>query len=422
MGSLHFHRRDTNADGLHRHVLLWEPYNLVETLAALMARAEQPRYRAGWLSTLVRDLEHALLDSHRPADEILFRFHERTNWDAYLAQQGGGRRVAHRIRIQCHVTKPGNLTVRFSPEYLDDAGRWIHADEWRDMPYLGVAAIAERPDDEVLFIHGVEHLLYWPSSLHDHASKDGTLELAMQAVVDVFWLTLHRLTRSFDVFVDDYVAILQKPGEDVPLGLEVVNATDDLRDTVRLEVEEFEADAGCSADVLWRTWSEAETGRGRTAEAVSKKLRDKTGPTNDLTPGAAANLHQKLERAIRYGLWRPPSSPSRIVSPVTPPGTGKGDAAPTRTYTTPRVIAFPGRPMMVRRAGSRDYSHLRSIALPAEVRTEFGVQSGHQLVDLVNAELIALGRKELAEGDFPSNRGTLRRLVKMLRDLRQRGP
>lgn len=66
------------------------------------------------------------------------------------------------------------------------------------------------------------------------------------------------------------------------------------------------------------------------------------------------------------------------------------------------------------------YAGLRETRLPADIKAEFGVERAGELIDRANRIREQRGQRPLAVGSFPTNRGNLARLVRLLRDeLRQ---
>src|SRR5690606_31021453 len=93
------------------------------------------------------------------------------------------------------------------------------------------------------------------------------------------------------------------------------------------------------------------------------------------------------------------------------------------TASTTEAVLKPAslvtKPVAVTRTVAQPYP-VRTIPLPSDIQQEFGVVSATDLVAYANAQLTQLGRKSLAEGDYPSNKSNLGRLVKLLRGLRDR--
>lgn len=311
MGEIHFHRKDAGPNGLTRDRYTGT-HRLLEDLAFLreVQTRKRNRHDPPWLQTLVLDLEHAALGASLNSDEYLLDQLSWTNWDRWLervqASNGSGN-PHHRIAVRSWITTHGNLTVRFAPKYLDDAGNWQHAPEWQEMRYLGMAAIAERPDDEILFLHGVNRLVISRRNPEAMYVEPEILAPVSRAINVVFWRTVDRYAKSLEIFVQSYVALLhtgaKKSVWDEPdiVGIEVVDADADLRADIVEDVDNFERDAGCPIPVFLATWQEAEAAGKRPAEYVSRRLRVKDGPTSRLTAERQIHSTAGWKRRRRCG-------------------------------------------------------------------------------------------------------------------------
>lgn len=417
MGNLHFDPVDLDEKWRRRHVHRWEPHSLLDLLFEVRADFEQKRDRLPpSVSDIIHCVEGALLAESRPCDEIFDHLLYYTHSEGWAERTDHGRhwgKVQHRLLVNCRINQAHNLTVTFSPSFVDERGATVHAPEWVEMSYLGGSRIAERPDDEILYIKGAGRLFYdGPQSL---VRNDPRYAKLAELVMATFWLTLHRLSRRFEVFVGSYVARITDDAGEIDYGLEVINVRSDTLRVLENFIEGFEAANGCDLADFWTTCKNVQAVRGDWAATVSKRLRVKETPSQHLTPKVCENLYSELERAFRYGVAQEPRETvvSAVagrdwqvienVAPAAPSNQKRKDK--TKHLGEAKVVAFPNR-------------HAASPAnLDPEICSEFGVATREQLVALANKRLAILGRKPLAAGDYPSNKANLKRLVKMLRGL-----
>jgi hypothetical protein len=333
-------------------------------------------------------------------------------------------------------------------DFLGDSGRWIHAPEWKEIPFYEMSAIMERPSDEVLFIREVEHLF------HEHIERkrahedsdvihDRAIQAACEAVNTVFWLIASRLSQRFDVSLSHYVVLLREARDGPLLGLEIVDALNEHRSSIARDIAEFENQTGYSPEAFWNAHQKlTASGRHVSGETLSRQLRSKNAASAGLTAGEVERRYKLLGRATAYGLWSPARGPSpEKVVPLFPdewlkPAPFKHEE-PKETAAK-AVVGFkrvtrhqpwasrtpePIRPGPLNEAGPFDppsYKGLRSAILPDEVKREFGVESTEELVASLNAFWRNENRKPLPQGSFPGNAKSLLFVVKEARLARAR--
>lgn len=424
MGQLHFDPVELDEKWRRRHTYRWHPHSLIDRLVDVRASFSTRRGDLiPSISATLSDIESVLLSEARECDDIfdnLLYFTDSEGWAARAEERRGWGRIQHRVTVSCRVNQANNLTARFEPAYLSDSGHLIRAPEWRDMPYLGSSRIAQRPDDEILYIRNVGGLFHsGPNSL---VREDRRYAQLADLVTAVFWLSLHRLARRFDVFVLSYVARLTNDTEDIEYGLEVVDVLEDTIRTLASFVDKFADTNGTDVLTFWRECKRTQASGGNWNAAVSKRLRIKGTATEHMTPKVVQTLHEKLSKAFEMRAAEEPRE--TIVSEIGNRGwrvieSFEAGHAPDAAFA-PEAVRKPASlpPKPVAEVGPVSHRHpVRVVPLPSEIQQEFGVASANDLVEYANARLIELGRRSLAEGDYPSNKSSLARLVRLLRGL-----
>ena len=435
-----------HAGGLYLYQNISEMFvNLNDAIRAL-EKKKRFHYRH-FIYTIRDDCEQAVRGDKRPIDQYLDRYLYYTDFDAIDAQRRGNHR-SHRILLDAHITSKGNLSVRLRMDFLGDSGQWVHAPEWKEIPFYGTSAIMERPSDEVLFIREVEHLLaerleHRRSYEGSDAIQDGVVQAACEAVNTVFWLVANRLSQRFDVSLSRYVILLREARDGALLGLDIIDALDEHRNGIARDIAEFAHQTGYSPEAFWNAHQELTAGSCYVSnETLSRRLRSKSEASAGLTAGEVDRRLKVLKRAIAYGLWTPARGPSpekvvplfsreELKSPPAKREEQQEIAAPSvvglklvkrhqpRANRTPEFI----RPAQRNKAGSFDppsYKGLRSAILPDDVKKEFGVESAEELVALLNALWRNENQKPLPQGSFPGNAKTLAFVVKEARLARAR--
>lgn len=428
MGKLHFDPVDLDDQCRRRHNLnRYEPsWGLFEQIAETRAAFERKGSRVPTdVEATIADLEAAVVASPRECDPILdnlFYFTDPSGWAERIAETPHWQKAQHRIAVHSRVNQAGNLTVRFEPAFVAEDGFARAAREWRDMPYLGGARVAERPDDEILYIRGVRGL--FGCHAQSLVRRDARYAKLAEAVSTVFWLTVHRLVRRFDVYLLSYVTRLTNNAGDVEYGLEIVDAREDTLRALRGFIADFQARHGCDVQTFWQECKIAESKGGSTYDLVSRCLRVKGSPTQHLTPSVCRDLHDQLARAFRLGATHEP----RAVVVTSVSGTDLRliesksykeaySAQKSALAPSPRSEKKIDHRVDTKTEAQRRALPLRQPELDPAVGAEFGVNSVAGLVEYANNRLALLGRKPLAEGDYPTGRSSLRRLIKLLRGL-----
>lgn len=184
---------------------------------------------------------------------------------------------------------------------------WFEAaPEWSYNPFSSYAEIAQRPENEVLFIRNAQHL-FQPHKFDDprHASRRSA---AIAAVNLAFWLTMERLSNVFEIEYRTYLVGLTESAHSyaeaaVPyLGLEIVDAQTEARNAIKAALQDFKESSGYSPEEFHAACN-VETGYRR-FENASRRLRDQREGREKLTPKTVERLYEFLELAERYGIWR----------------------------------------------------------------------------------------------------------------------
>ena len=193
------------------------------------------------IETFIKDFSAAVEGDRRPSDEYLRDRLMYTDLDFWKERNRGYMGpLPHRITVDAHITSKDNLSVRFKPEVLGACGYMIPAREWKGLPLLGSAEIMERPNDEVLFIRGIGHLVHGDYGPDMSAEGDEAASKAFSALCAAvnyaFWLTVQRLRFDFEVHFERVVVKLEKKSdrweEGECLGLELANVLTDHRGNV----------------------------------------------------------------------------------------------------------------------------------------------------------------------------------------------
>lgn len=398
------------------------------------------------------DCESALRGDSRPIDRYLDNYLSYSNFEA-LEERRRGFHGVNRVVVNATVTTKDNLSVRVWMKTLGDNGRWAPAPEWRDIPYYGQSAVAERPDDELLFIHEVDRLLVDKVANYerfDRVDKDERklIEASCELVNAVFWLTVQRLARRFEVTLARYVVMLRESRGGRILGLDIVDALDEHKKEIAKGIATFEAETGWTAEEFWSACdSPTSPPRRYATDAMVKRLRARGGGTVKLTAGEVDRRLQLLSKAEAYGIWKPSrgSSPDKVVS-LFPSAAPK--AAPVENETKPSAKPIeesvkpgpallpylrrnfkPSRPSELPQAepletksqfDAPSYGGLRSAPWSDELTEEFAVKSTYEFVSFVNELRRAENRLPIPQGSFPAKASDLAKLVKEARLARAR--
>jgi hypothetical protein len=433
------------AGGLYLYQNISEMFVKLNDAIRALEKKKQLHYR-DFIYTIRNDCEQAVRGDKRPIDQYLDRHLCYTDFDAIDAQRRDYR--SHRILLDAHITSKGNLSVRLRMDFLSDSGQWVHAPEWKEIPFYGTSAVMERPGDEVLFIREVEHLLaerleHRPSYEGSDAIQDGAVQAACEAVNTVFWLIVNRLSQRFDVSLSRYVILLREARKGALLGLDIIDFLDEHRNGIARDIAEFEHQTGYSPEAFCKAHQELTAGsRYVSNETVSRRLRSKSGASAGLTAGEVDRRLQLLKRAIAYGLWTPARGPSpeKVVplfsgeEPKSPPPKREeqqetaalsvvGLKLVKRHQPSANRTPESVRPVQCNKAGPFDppsYKGLRSAILPDDVKREFGVEGTEELVALLNALWRNENQTPLPQGSFPGNAKTLAFVVKEARLARAR--
>ena len=457
-------RGGVRPDGLHRIV----HEGIAPPALRLLVEAQAiTDHRTGHRSTDLlreaqRSLERLLVGHRRPCDDYLDDWMSYLDVEEYLRRGEGYTRPPRcRLLVNGFLNQAGNLSVRFSPLVLSATGHWARAPEWR-LPHLGSARIMERPDDELAHVKDVSELTerYIAADApyrRGGAAEAREIELACRIVNATFWLAVWRLAQRFDVQVGDYVALVAKDPHQGPIrGLEMVDGLREHWDEVGRFLDGFESRTGYAPRDFLAACDKARGGTRRHGfdDTVSRRLRTRSGPGSDLTPGHVRSLCAGLDRAVRYGLLAPaepeapPATPRRgkpapvlaadTEAPPLPPVPHDPPTAATDASLAPAEASdpetgawaggprpparAPGKPVL--RVGRRAPGQApagppripaRVAEIDAGIQAEFGVRTAHELVRLLNAEWEKAGRRHLPKGSYPTNKANLRFVIRELR-------
>lgn len=105
-------------------------------------------------------------------------------------------------------------------------------------------------------------------------------------------------------------------------------------------------------------------------------------------------------------LWHPP--PTKLPEIVTDE---RPKAIPANAVQrpAPKVVPFPG----AKRSVSAHAHGLPHIELSKEDQARFRVATAAELAEAVNAAFSSAGRGPLSQGDMPTNRSSLKRLINL---------
>lgn len=396
------------------------------------------------------DCEAALRCDPRPIDRYLDNYLSYTNFEV-LKQRRSGFHGLNRVVVNATVTTKDNLSIRLWLKTLDDAGRWIDAPEWRDIPLYGHAGIMERPSDEVLFIRNVDRLMIERIALYEkyeNGDPNGRklVEAACELVNATFWLTVQRLAQRFEVTLARYLVLLRESRDGRILGLDIVDALDERKKEIARGIASFEAEAGWSPEEFWSACdSSASPGPRYASKSAERRLRARGGGTVTLTPGEVGRRLQLLSTADAYGIWKPARGldPEKVVSlfavtpkadppPIDPPPAPKAEepAKPVSallpylrqavkpTFQTEQ--ASDKTPETASRFDAPSYAGLRSAPWPDDLKREFAVESTEAFVAFVNNLRRAENRLPVPQGSFPAKASDLDKLVNEARLARAR--
>ena len=433
--------RDTDERGRFRLIYDNFPGGLItETIVNLHSLLdERAREKRSWISnyqrlaSLFEEIEEIVRSDHNPVDEILGDRLAHTDHDYWRDHHAKWLPpYPHRILLDAHVTKVGNLSVRFSPQCLGESGQWENAPEWRQIPLLGSAETMRRPNDEVLFIRSVDWLFEnslarWNRAGDIDRTEQAYIAAACRAVNVAFWLTYHRLQNRFEVHLGRYLAVLSSTPEAADcLGLELVDALADHRTSVKEALAAFEANTGHPPQRFWDTCESTE----RRYVRASKELRGSSGSPSRLTPSVVEHYHKELQKAQAYGLWKPgeavqqpePEAPAQAeAEPFTlSPVESERPLPRGRTVRIGRIPFYPQPSQTPPKRGTRspteppDYSKLaRYKATEAELAAS-GVFSVDELIERVNSFVGRGLQFPVTQSDFPNSKKKFDRLTALL--------
>jgi hypothetical protein len=417
--------RDIDDKGRFRSTYLAFPsYLITHTLVTLHALTDD-RQRRSWvtnydrLTSLTDQIEAIVREDFRPVDRILDDRLAYTDHDFW--RKNHCRWVPaypHRILLDAHITKVGDLSVRFSPQCLDEAGQWTHAPEWRQLPLSETVEPMKRPDGEVLFIRNVDWLLAdnlarWNRYLGDVDRAELVFAAAACYAVNMaFWLVVHRLSNRFEVHLGRYVAKLSStPDESDCLGLDIVDALAEHRESVQSAFETFEEVTGHTPR-RFREVCEAADGNYVRA---SKTLRGHSGASWKLTPSIVKDCHDRLVMAERYGFWQPELPGEETAAESAAEHESEPDAVIPKFLNTPR----PEIPAAEehKRLDPPDYSRLRRYAATPEELAAAGTATVDELVERLNAHVGRGLSHPVTQADFPNSKRNFARLADLLAKL-----
>jgi hypothetical protein len=413
---------------------------ITETLSSLHSLLdESSREKRSWvrnyepLAALSREIEDVVRGDRMPADDILDDRLAFTDFERWNAEEAG----RHRIMLDAQITKSGNLSVRFSPQFLGESGRWEHAPEWRDILSLQTGETTQRARDEVLLIRNAHWLFEgslsrWNRQGDIDRTEQSYIAAACRAVNMAFWLTVRRLEQRFEVHLGRYVALLSSTSDALDcLGLELVDALAEHRASVKEAVTAFEATSGHSPQSFWNVCG---SGDALGYVAASKELRG-VGPSAKLTPSTIEKFHRDLRQANAYGLWTPGSG-EQDAHCEPPEATDDAPKLPQKPEELPdeerplppgrtvRIGLIPVYPFQqpkaptCRKARSPvqppDYSRIARYSATEKELASAGVCSVDELVDRIN-EFVGRGIQfPVTQSDFPNSRKKFERLTALL--------
>lgn len=390
---LEFPRRDEKGRRIDRrpyfpgHVLL-EAYG---RLSEMNDPLESRPFLQGAAGSMLSCIEDFLDGTGRRCDEVLFRPHLYLvmDWRERLGRSGyefGKPRLAIRTR----VNQSGNLTVTFEFSYLDRSGQVRHAGEWQEVRFGG-SFYGVRPFDELLYVKDAGSLFRGLLWRRDRELWQHYRVPAMQAINAMFWLTVARIERLFDVTVLECpVLIMDEEAGDAVCGIDICCLIDARRRELRESLAELEKEAGVPPAYFWAVCKDSSSGSRR-----RRLLLKASGAEAQLTETRIEHLYEDMTDAIDLGEWEPPA----ILPEVEP-----GDAARRERAAARRAEAAASPPKL-----------RRVPVLDDAVKAEFGVETAHELVGIANRRRKERGTFSLPQGDFPSNSKNLRKLLKELR-------
>lgn len=426
------------------------------TLDGLMQKAakkgRQFSYR-DFPRSVFDDCEAALRCDPRPIDQYLDNYLSYTNFDALEVRRRGYHGL-NRVVMNATVTTKGNLSVRLWLKTLDDRGRWVEAPEWREIPFFGLSGFMERPSDEVLFIRDFDRLMVERIPVYeryDNGDPNGRklVGAAGELVNAVFWLTVQRLARRFEVTLARYLVLLRQGQGGRILGLDIVDALGERKKGIATGIASFEAETGWSAEEFWAACENPKSARRHYAsDSVVRRLRERDGGTVKLTAGEVNRRLEFLTTADAYGIWKPARGvdPEKVVSlfPVTakvaPPQMAPPPALKAEKATKPAPALLPNLRQTLKptpqaaRASDKppssrfdppSYAGLRAAPWPDDLMREFAVESTVAFVAFVNELRRAENRLPVPQGSFPAKAADLDKLVheaRLARARQQQGP
>lgn len=421
--------------------------NLEGLIKKVEKKGRQFSYR-DFPRSIFDDCEAALRCDPRPIDEYLDNYLSYTNFDALETRRRGFHGL-NRVVLNATVTKKDNLSVRLWLKTLSDSGRWVDAPEWRDIPLFGLSGFMERPSDEVLFIRDVERLMVERIPVYerdDNGDPNGRklVDAACELVNAIFWLTVQRLARRFEVTLARYLVLLRQGQGGRILGLDIVDVLGERKREIANGIARFQAETGWSPEEFWVACDIGQSKRRNYAsDSVVRRLRAREGGTVKLTAGEVNRRLDFLSTADAYGMWKPArgAEPEKVVSlfPVTPkvdpPQMDPPPAPKAEKAAKPAPALVPYLPKTIKpapqaarvsdeppasRFDAPSYAGLRAAPWPDDLKREFAVESTMAFVAFVNDLRRAENRLPVPQGSFPAKASDLDKLVHEARLARAR--
>lgn len=332
-----------------------------------------------------------------------------------------------RLAVRADVTSRGNLSVRIAPEFYGVDGRWHDAPEWSsEHPFKDAVSTVHwaRPSDEILFFRCVGPL-FEDAGFHVLPRNPPwrlrrTEVHALEATPALFWQAVDDLAVHFDVAVARYP-------ERAPDGrsLRLVDARREHRAAVRRRLEGFEAEFGLPLAEHARS----EAGSAFLAEATLLGLyRPQDGSIVSEDEDALADQRfawarldeerRRFEelRAKAYASRYDWAAPARR-RPADPPIDRKPVSAEVLLAAlTPVRSAKPGANVPPPRPAPSAWKPSTVAAIDPALAEEIGVTDAMDLFRKLDAILAARGERPLPEGNLPTNKERLRKLVALYRE------
>lgn len=297
--------RTLREDGLYRHT--HEAFYSDVLINAALQLSRDSEFHPD-LKQLLGEFSDVVAAKRRPIDTNIRNFLLYTNPE--LVEQAlsrGNHNIRNRISVAARFTSRGNFSVTISPDRLNCEGRFERAPEWINDPFPAYAEVTQRPYNEVLFLRNVER--WFNPYLHKDPSQAAIRSSACEAINIAFWLTLRRLSETFQISYKSYLAGVSNADQELVyqegnlIGLEIVDAVEDMKQTLQESVRDFEPASGFSPEAFYAGCMR-ENDDWRRFENASRKLRQAPG-ANRLTPKTVEQYFDLLDAAKHFGIWNP---------------------------------------------------------------------------------------------------------------------